>query len=383
MSFGKLGAMGRGMGHLGVLGNASIGLTYAPAIDQPIITSGSGLLSASAFSTQTSHTFKRIGDNTTAVDMANDTKFRYPGVPDGTLGPGTTNSLVIGTLMPGGTAQARRWDTQFEFVTSSKYVGMDWLTSSTVPRMIVVVNGKWISPSFTTTGVAGNNSYVLFEFPDRSSRKIKIITSGGGSQIRSIWTESANPPVKAASAGTLLVVDGDSMSAGSGTPPDYASAFDAWPQATATILGFDHCCNASIGGTKWVASGAGDVAVSHFGGGRLTTALTLTPDAFVYAGSRNDSAVDQTALDAITSAVETALDATTVTKKFVMGTFTVLSQNAAVQAGAEAKSVPFVNMTYGLQASDIGVDGVHPTYQGAVNLRNRIVPALRSAGCVP
>jgi lysophospholipase L1-like esterase len=247
---------------------------------------------------------------------------------------------------------------------------------------MVVVNGRWISPSFTTTGVAGGDSYVQMEFPDRSSRKIKIITSGAN-QIRNIQTESAYAPVKAAAAGTLLVCDGDSLSAGSGSPPDGASALDTWPQATATMLGFDHCCNASIGGTKWVASGAGDVAVSHFGGGRLTTALTLTPDAFVYAGSRNDSAVDQTALDAITSAVETALDATTVTKKFVMGTFTVLSQNAAVQAGAVAKSVPFIDMQQGLQASDIGADTIHPTYQGAVNLRNRIVPALRSAGCVP
>lgn len=62
---------------------------------------------------------------------------------------------------------------------------------------------------------------------------------------------------------------------------------------------------------------------------------------------------------------------------------TALSQNAPVQAGAASRGVTFIDMQDGFQAGDIGVDGVHPTYDGAVALRNRIVPRLRAAGCVP
>jgi hypothetical protein len=380
MRLGAMGARG-GFGSAGVLGRASNNLiSFAPAIDQPIITSGAG---AASFPTVTLHQFKRIGDNTTNVDMAGDTKFRYPGMPTDSLVPDAVNTMVVASLMPGGAAQVRTWDSQIETSTASKYVGLAWTPTTSSPRILVVVNGKWISESFTVTASAGNGSFVLLEFPDNRTRRVKFITSGAN-KLFGVRTEAASPPVRPTGNDKVLLAIGDSLSAGSGAPPTGATFLDVWPQAVANILGFDHCCNASIGGTKWVASGAGDVAVSHFGGGRITPALTTSPTAVAYAGSRNDSNADQAALDAITSAVSAAMDAvSTVSKRFVMGTFTSLSQNAAVQAGALAKSVPFVDMTNGLQPADLGGDSIHPTYQGAVNLRTRIVPALRAAGCVP
>ncbi|MFK4647242.1 hypothetical protein ABIF96_005816 [Bradyrhizobium ottawaense] len=381
MAFGKLGAMGRGFGTFGAHGGLSNNLIrYAPAIDQPIITSGGG---AASFPTMTLHQMKRIGDNTTAVDMDNDTKFRYLGMPTGVLVPDAVNTMVVSSLMPGGTAQARTWDTQIEMLTSSKFIAMSWTPTVSTPLVLIVVNGKWVSAAFNATATAGSGSFVMLEFPDNRARRVKFIASGGN-KIFGFRTELAYPPTRPTGSATVAAMVGDSLSAGSGTPPTGATFLDVWPHAVANILGFDHCCNASIGGTKWVASGAGDVAVSHFGGGRITPLLTTNPTAIVFAGSRNDSNADQAALDAITSAVSAAMDAvSTVSKRFVMGTFTSLSQNAAVQAGAAAKSVPFVDMTYGLQAADLGGDSIHPTYQGAINLRTRIVPALRAAGCVP
>ncbi|WP_105382447.1 SGNH/GDSL hydrolase family protein [Neorhizobium alkalisoli] len=327
-------------------------------------------------------TLKRIGDNTTNVDMAGDTKFRYPGVPNGVLIPATVNSRVTGAMMPGGVAQSRRWDMQVEFTTSSRYVALYWVPPSATPRLLILVNGKWVSPSFTVTAAAGSTSNVLLTFPDNRSRTIKFIMAGGNN-ILNFQTEAAYPPVRSAASGKTLVTIGDSLTAGSGSPPTGASFLDTWAHGIAAMLGFDHCCNASIGGTKWVASGTGDVAISHFGGDRLPLALNISPEAIVFAGSRNDSAVDQAALDAITAAVSAALDVTPVTKRFVMGTFTTLPQNAAVQAGVLTEGVTFIDMMDGLQPEDIGADTVHPTYQGQINLRNRMAPRLFAAGCLP
>lgn len=350
-------------------------LSFAPAADQPIVTSGAG---SPVFTNQTVHTPKRIGDNTTAVDVAGDPKFRYPGIPPGTLGPAAINSRIQSPLMPGGAAQARRWDAQIEFLTSSKYVGLDWVPAAASTTILVVVNGKWTGPAFAVSAMAGSVSFVLLEFPDNRPRTVKLIL--GAHQIRTIGTETAYPPVRSTSAGKTLLTIGDSLSAGSGT----ATFLDVWPQATATILGFDHCCNAAIGGTKWVPSGSGDVAISHFGGDRLPLALTTNPEAVVFAGSRNDSGSNQAELDAITTAVLAVIDATGGSKRFMMGTFTVLPQSGAVKAAAAARGVAYIDMQYGLLAADLaGGDGVHPPYAGAVNLRDRIVPQLKIAGCVP
>jgi hypothetical protein len=359
-----------------------VAVPIAPAVDQPVITSGAG---APVFSTQTQHSPKRVGDNTTLVDITGDTKFRYPGIPTGVLGPAAVNTRIQTSVMPGGVAQGRRWDHQVELLTSSKFVAMVWVPTSASPRLLIVVNGRLVAdPSFTVTATSGSTSNVLLEFPDNRPRRIKFITSGGHGILR-FETEASYPPVRPTGNDKVLLDIGDSLTAGANTPPDGATFLDTWPQYVALMLGFDHCCNAGIGGTKWVQSGAGDVAISHFGGDRLPLALTINPEAVIFAGSRNDSAADQAALDAITTAVGAALDATSVTKKFVMGTFTTLSQNAAVQAGADAKGVTFIDMQDGLQPEDLTnpVDVVHPTLQGAINLRNRMAPRLKAAGCVP
>lgn len=361
-------------------GGGGVAVPIAPPIDQPVITSGAG---TPTFATQTQHTLKRIGDNTTGVDLTGDTKFRYPGVPTGVLNPAAVNSRVQAAVMPGGVSQARRWDHQIETVTSSKYLALVWVPSSSTPRILIIVNGRFIAdPSFTVTATSGSTSYILLEFPDNRERRIKIICAGGNQIVR-FETEAAYPPVRPVGNDKVLVAIGDSLTAGANTPPEGATFLDTWPQYVARILGFDHCCNAGIGGTKWVQSGSDDAAVSHFGGGRLPLALTVNPEAVVFAGSRNDSAVNQAALDAITAAVEAALEATDVPKTFVAGTFTVLPQNAAVQAGAVAKGVTFVDMQDGLLPEDIGTDNVHPTLQGAINLRNRFAPKLKAAGCIP
>jgi hypothetical protein len=279
--------------------------------------------------------------------------------------------------MPGGAAQARRWDTQVEFDTSSKFVAWVGVPPSATPHFLIYVNGKMVSPSFSVSLTAGSTGYVQLEFPDRRPRKVKWVFSGGNPVLR-FETEAAYPPTRTASAGKILAAIGDSLTAGAGTPPDYSSALDTWIVTCAAMLGFDHALNAGIGGTFWTPSGAGDVAVSHFGGGRLPLVQGLAPEALAYAGSRNDPSAD-----AIRIAVEAALDATTITKRFVMGTFTSLSKNAYVQTGAINKGVPFIGMTDGLQAGDLGVDGIHNTYQGGINLAMRMVPRLYAAGCRP
>lgn len=376
-----------GLGRLGPLSKLRLGaaapstgvgvpvLQFAPVNDQPIITGAAG---TPVFATQTPHTLKRLGDDTTAVDIAGDPKFRYPGVPAGVLVPAPINARVVSSVLPGGVAQGRRWDHAIEFETQSKFVALVAQVTNASPRWLVSVNGKWISESFTTAASAGATSHILMEFPDRAPRKIKIMTNGGSAVIN-LQTEAAHPPVRSVSPGKVLLTIGDSLSAGA----NGIDALQVWPQAIAAMLGFDHCCNASIGGTRWVQSGTGDVAISHFGGDRLPLGLATSPEAVVFAGSRNDAASNQAQLDQISAAVIAALDAASVSKKFVMGTFTDLPQNAAVRSGAEARSVPFVNMTDGLLPEDISGDFVHPTLQGAINLRNRIAPRLFAAGCRP
>lgn len=358
-----------------------VSLPVAPAIDTPIITGGPG---SAAFTGQASHSLKRIGDNTTNVDLAGDTKFRYPGVPDNALVPNISiNSRVNSSRIPGGDAQARNWEIQIETVTSSKFYGLNYIAAPANTPFLVIVNGRVVNGAAFVITTSGSANFLLLEFPDNRSRRVKLIFQGGNT-VLNLLTETAYPPVRPTGNATVLLTIGDSLSAGSGGPPTGATAMDTWPHYAALMLGFDHCCNASIGGTRWVQTGSGDVAISHFGGGRLTPALTTNPAAVAFAGSRNDSGANQAALDAITAAVGDALDATAVTKKFVMGTFTALTNvNLAVKAGADAKGIPFIDMTDGLQPEDIGADLVHPTYAGAVNLRNRIAPRLRTAGCNP
>jgi len=370
--------------NMGALLNMTVeamAVPIAPAEDQPVVTSGGG---AASFPTQTQHTYKRIGDNTTNVDIDGDPKFRYPGVPAGVLVPAAVNSRFSASLIPGGVSQQRRWNIQVEFDTSSKYVAMIWTQADAAPRLLVTVNGRWVTADpFSITATAGSSSNMLLEFPDNRPRRIKLVVSGSAQMAR-IETEAAYPPVRPTGKNSLIAIDGDSLSGGAGTPPGGATQFDVWPLAVAAMLGYDHCCNASIGSTKWAprSDGTADENTSHFGGGRLPLALGLSPDAIVFAGSRNDNSGDAVA---ITSAVRQALqDSVAVPKRFVMGTFSSFpAQNSAVQAGAAAEGVPFIDMTDGLRPEDLGGDSVHPTYAGAVALRNRIAPRLAAAGCVP
>jgi len=332
------------------------------------------------FATQTQHTLKRIGDNTTNVDMAGDTKFRFPGVPDGCMVPAAINSRVQAPVMPGGISQGRRWDWQVETVTSSKFFALSCVPSGATPEFLIVVNGKWISTAKTVVPmVSGSLGFLMLEFPDNRPRRIKIITQGA-CQILNFQTEAAYPPARPVGNDKVLLSVGDSLTVGA----NGVGSLETWPQGAAAMLGFDHCCNAAIGGTRWVQSGTGDVAISHFGGDRLPLALTTANiAAAVFAGSRNDAGGNQAQLDAITAAVGAAMDITPIAKRFIAGTFTVLPQNPAVQAGALAKGVTFIDMQDGLQPEDISNDAVHPTLQGAINLRNRFVPRLLAAGCVP
>lgn len=355
---------------------------FAPAIDQPIVTHGDG--SPTTFPTLTQHRPLRLvpDDNTSYVDQVGDPKFGYPGTPPGVVKPRAGANARIETLyMPGGTAQGRRWDLTIETVTSSRFVGLSWTTGPAYPPFLVFVNGRPISAAINGSATANAAKFIRLEFPDNRPRKIKVIL--GGHSLDHISTEAAYPPVRPASAGTTLAVIGDSLSAGAGSPPTGATAFDTWPQFAALMLGFDHCCNASIGGTRWVQAGADDVALSYFGGGRLPLVLSMAPSALIFAGSRNDNAVDATIQASAETALTDALAVMSPDRIFVAGTFTALRQNAPVRAAALARGVHFIDMQDGFQAGDIGVDGVHPTYDGAVALRNRIVPRLRAAGCVP
>ena len=344
---------------------------FAPAIDQPVIASGSGN-GLSSFATATAYPFKRMtsGDNSTNVDTANDPRYRYPGIPAGYLIPSSANNVRV---LPGGYL-----DWQFEFVTSSKCVGIVRLSSTANAVMQIIVNGKPLAAeNITWGGTANVPVWLTMDFPDRRPRKIKIIM-GATHQLYAPLFEADYPPVKAASAGRVLAVISDSFAGGSGVPPTGATKLDTWPQWTARALGFEHCCNMGIGGTGWVNAGPSTV----YGGPRLTALLDLAPDAVIFAGSRNDPAASS-----VTTAIQTALDtvlaAIPANRVFVTGTFTALSQNPFIRDGAVSRGVSFIDMTDGFQAGDIGGDGVHPTYAGAVALRNRFIPRLLAAGCVP
>lgn len=382
----------------GVGGGIAIPMT--PAIDTPVFSYDTV---SPTFPTVTEHAFLRIGGaNTGGADTVNDTKFRYPGTPTGVIVPWpTTNYYLSTSLIPGGASQSRYWDTQIEFVTTSKYVTLLAHTAGAGANILVMVNGAWVNTPYVISPLANNvTGFFSLQFPDNRSRKIKMVMQGGSLQMHSVFTEAAYPPVRSAAAGKTLLCIGDSITAGAnGVAPGGATALDTWPQWVGTALGYDHVCNAAIGGTKWVALGSGtaDQLTSHFGGGRLSTALGgMTPDAIMFMGSRNDASAVQADLDAITAAVTSALgQVSSFAKVYVAGTITALTaNNDAVRAGTLAASRPFIDLSgliYGTGKSTaptgdgnadtyIGSDGVHPTFAGHQYIRTNYALRLRGIG---
>lgn len=359
-----------------------------PPIDTPTITYASASTIASG---QIKRERREGGVTGAALDMTTDPNFRYLGFPSAAAWSASPNFFVEPPLIPGGVSQGRRWEFQVECETNATEIEYVLHAPSAGARPFAfLVNGRLYANSVTHT--LSGQIYVKLAFPDARVRRIRMIGNGAMRWQGAVISSGATIARSTQPITRIGAAVGDSLTVGSGTAPDGANSWETWAYRTLLAMGCDLVINAGIGGTKWVPSGSGDVAVSHYGGGRLTALLAMGVTDLVFAGSRNDSATNQAALDAITAAVTAALTAVSaVPNVYVAGTFTNLPQNPAVKAAAVAKGRPFIDLhsaIYGTGKSTaptgdgnadfyINNDGVHITLAG-----HRYLEKLMTAGVV-
>ena len=358
-------------------------LDAPPAIDLPVVSFVMG--GTSQITSKATHREARLGGVSNAtVDWNGDPKFRYLGCPPAAVQPmAAAPTQFIETLaMPGGASQARKYDLMIETETSAPEI--EWrcqVANAGAGPMMFWVNGRWVSPTSLAQSTSAGEMLTKLTFPDARPRTIRALLPGGV-RFGGCYATPGHAVKRVQNVIKRRVcVIADSMGTSTGEPPDGGRLVDTLQYHLPYLLGADETLAFGIGGTKWVAAGSGDVAVSHFGGDRLTAALALNPDVIVFFGSRNDSASTQPQLDAIQAAVQSALTlCANVPEVYVAGTITDLPQNAVVKAATLAMGRTFVDLKgivygtgkYGSPTGDGNADyylrseatPVHPTYLG-------------------
>lgn len=355
-------------------------LPTTPPIDTPTVTF-TALASASAAPTIAGSTGwqreKRVGVATTApggsqtstadLDVAGDTRFRYPSLPAGKGSSFSAGNIAAPSgYIPGGTSVAQWWPFNIEFVTSSPVVELRLNAPAASPRVgMLVVNGLPVQTSeLVAPGIASAAYYsAKLAFPDSRPRRIAVYglqqMTGrfGGAAVQSGHT------ITRPTASRRILLVGDSYLAGAGTAPGGATITETFGLQVALAMGADDVTLAGIGGTGWTKT-INSESASLFAG-RLSAALALDPpaSAVVFIGGRNDT----TGVSTLPTAVADALTAVASIPERWIVTTTGAAQGAvvtAIQAGAG--STPVIDTT--TVTRDLMADGVHPTAAGHTTL---------------
>lgn len=246
----------------------------------------------------------------------------------------------------------------------------------------------------------GNTFYEL-KFASMASRRIRLVFNNGATSLKAVrvggayqvWAPADVDPVRA-------YVISDSIWAGAAFGPALVGGSPA--QRIGDLLGWQDVWDASIGGTGYIAKGAGSDAYTFRE--RVVEGLTRNPDMWVLMGSTNDGGADKVALQAEALATYRAIRAGSAAPIIVLGLWPTNSNAAPTEAAIKAaveqfadpltsfvpvtadavSGLPWVlanhnrsNMQQAGQGGIMFADGTHPADFGHAYLAKRINRAIR------
>jgi lysophospholipase L1-like esterase len=302
MAFGKLGAMGRGMGHLGALGGASdsrwrIGLAKLQSAAQAAANGVNSPSHAAAMSSpptvSTSTNISLLSGITSVVQQWSDGTLVQPGMYGGTLQTLNTNYVRFLTSTPSGTTQQPLGAWRVERQIKASKVGFK--VSGSAFKYRVLVDDQYVDLTGTDVGLS-SPAYILVDF-----------TSAGGRQSRKIAIEGQS----SAAAGAIYVASGDTI--GTVPGPDPVLSITLGDSFVQTSTGADNAAdgfwvvaNDANGFRSGIGSGVGSTGyLNDSSGGKYTLRQRLSydltgvnPDAVIVEMSVNDLSYDASAVAA-------------------------------------------------------------------------------------
>jgi hypothetical protein len=346
-----------------------------PANDTPTITWTQSSATTIPGGSTTGYNVTRTGGAGTPADIQNDPIFRFDGMLSLPADSADPNNYVRTPLLTGGTSQAARYLLRFGVTTSStQYVEFRLRALATAVKFRIIVNGKWVTEQLDTrTSVTGSPYQLLLTFPNAAVRTVWVEMDGGDASLGQARVTSGASLTKAAAPTLRVAVVGDSYVGGSGSPTDGARRLETSLRFVAHLMGADSFFNFGIGGTGWV-NGAG--SGSNYGT-RLADVVACNPHIVIVLGSRNDGS--DPGIEAAATASLGALSS--IPSVYVTGPSTsgYTSANTQVKAAAIANGRPFFDGVAGnwITGSDLGTDGVHPTYAGHKKIADGFWRAVR------
>jgi lysophospholipase L1-like esterase len=179
--------------------------------------------------------------------------------------------------------QSNNW-AAITFLTDAPKVAIGQYTS--LPSRIII-DGHYLSPSSLRASVAGNPSYYVLDFSAAGGRKTRQITLESEFNA-TFWGVRVDPESKVwapdAADHVRVIAIGDSITGGGDGFPDQPAT--DWPSMLAKLLGWNDVWNSAIGGTGFIAQGAGD-GFPNFGQ-RIQDVCRNNPDLVIVFGGIND-----------------------------------------------------------------------------------------------
>lgn len=196
----------------------------------------------------------------------------------------TFNQAAASPISRGASAAFMTDAPEFAFFVPSNALGVRLL-----------IDGRYYS--MAPFDFSGTDTWVTVKFSTYGGRRMRRIEIEGNKALSyfGIVAVSANDQVVAPSVldDVRAVFISDSLYAGSGYGPWMAGG--TVPRRVSKLLGWSDPWNFSTGGTGYIATNAG---ASYTYGQRITEALTVNPDVWVFMGSTNDIGQSSTAITA-------------------------------------------------------------------------------------
>jgi lysophospholipase L1-like esterase len=402
MAFGKLGAMGRGMGHLGDLGGAQPWSAALNLLKQQIIAQEA---------VNTPHQASAMASPPTVTDLGTSAPAAYPNnnlySTTSLWRPEGGNVQVFGTqgwqfpvatvttTGSGGNVSngkdAKMWRVAFD-VNAAKFAVMISASSSCPYRFIV--DGAYVSKTATqTTLTTGGTNWIELDFTSVGGKANRHIVVEGMASARFRGVSLANGdsmsfPSALLSAGPNLlkaIYAGDSFTAGTGA----TFQPDGYVFPLGELLGVENNFGSGVGGTGFVATNSGS---SYALPNRLGDINGQSADVIFSAMGFNDTPLTSwTAADIQTNATTCLQSFRTNNPRapiFVIGPWdknapaapvtNYAATKAAIQAAmAGISGCWFLDME-GVQFTKSG-DATHPDTAGHWTLAQAVYAAIKTA----
>ena len=316
------------------------------------------------------------GGNTGDLDIENSTRFRYFGFPSAPGLASNAQNYVETQYQPGGSPQSAYWPFGIEFVTNAPVVQLRSQAPTTAPTIgAIFVDQLQVSEAQPAGSglTAGNGWHVTLTFPDARSRHIRIMNfARGQGRFGGVAVGPGYTVTKPTNAVKRVVVLGDSYVGGAGG----VGPADTFARKLGMLIGGRdnttsvQIITAGIGGTGALTALSGQ-PTSVFSG-RISYILTMSPDALVIAGGRNDTS------SGLQAAVESLWTSTaSIPTRYWVPTASNSAQagvRAAINDACVAKGVPYLDVD--IDSIEKQGDGVHPTFAGHQTLASAAWAAI-------